>query len=330
MSLRALCLGSLSLPLVACTGGAQREPQAPIGVSDEVELTEYAEDEETDAVPPEDVVLGAAKPFIGFRPADDRSFTEEGLLTHLAAADVICIGEQHDDPVDHYAQLRAIEGLLDRRAMRGFELGIGLEMVRTRYQGALSNADREAILGDGLTRAVSWEQEWGFPIQYYRPQLLWAKEGGADLVALGVDRALTRAVAKEGLDALDPSHENALPEVDLDVPSHRQLFEAMMKGHPSGHEAPNLDNYYAAQVVWDEAMAEESVKWLGARFPARKLLVLAGVGHCHQTAIPGRIERRGNFNAVSVLPMNDANEYQDRPDLAAAYDYHLIFQPGGT
>lgn len=329
MHLRRLACGVCSISLVACSGGHPREPETPIGVSDEVELTEYEEEENASENPPEDVVVKAARPFMGYRPADDRTFSAESLLTHLAAADAICVGEQHDDPADHYAQLRAIEGLLDRRRMRGFELGVGLEMVRARYQRQLSMADRVAILGDELEEEVEWQREWGFPFQYYRPQLLWAWEGGADLLALGVDRDLTRDVARNGLGGVSAEHARALPELDLEVEEHRQLFDQMMTEHPSSHGgSTDMDNYYAAQVVWDEAMAALSADWLSDAAPMRKLIVLAGVGHCHKTAIPGRIERRGRFDAVSVLPMNDETEYAERRAMAAAYDYHLVFQDG--
>ena len=125
----------------------------------------------------------------------------------------------------------------------------------------------------------------------------------------------------------------------------------MMGGHPGGdsqEQAQMLERYYAAQVIWDEAMAELSADWLSQRAPVRKLVVFAGKAHCAYSAIPARAERRGDFVAVSVLPVSggepmkaieapplekdEQNSHEsEHPSsieelLAADYDFQLIFQ----
>jgi hypothetical protein len=59
-------------------------------------------------------------------------------------------------------------------------------------------------------------------------------------------------------------------------------------------------------VLWDETMAEMSAKWLAAH-PSGHLVILAGNGHCHDSAIVARLKRRGIADVVSLRPVIDAD-----------------------
>lgn len=92
------------------------------------------------------------------------------------------------------------------------------------------------------------------------------------------------------------------------------------------------ENYYAAQLIWDEQMAEVSAHWLGERAPGRKLLIFAGGAHCHRSAIPARIARRTEVTVVSVLPVEGGapRRVPETPatveeKLAAGFDYQMVF-----
>ena len=62
----------------------------------------------------------------------------------------------------------------------------------------------------------------------------------------------------------------------------------------------DLEHFYAAQVVWDETMADNAARWVSQHAPMRQLLILAGSAHCRQPAIPARIERRQPLRVASV------------------------------
>ena len=70
---------------------------------------------------------------------------------------------------------------------------------------------------------------------------------------------------------------------------------------------PTAENIYAAQVLWDETMADGGAKWLAAN-PNGHLVVLAGNGHCHDSAIVGRLKRRGVADVVSLRAVIDDGE----------------------
>ena len=92
-----------------------------------------------------------------------------------------------------------------------------------------------------------------------------------------------------------------------------------------------MDRAYSVQVLWDESMADSAVRWLRAPDPARhrrQVIILAGTGHCHETAIVRRIERRGIKNAVSIHPVIDDGQ-GDVAELLAApeNDYLFVMTP---
>lgn len=320
--LLGLCLSS-----VACAGNSGGQGAATAGLEGLEE-----EKQGSPAVPPpaEDAVPKAARSFSGYRALDGKSFSDEEFITFLASADAVCVGERHDQVLDHYAELRLLQGLGARREFRGFELGLAMEMVRSADQPTLT-AYEQLKMGDAeFEEATEWETAWGYPIQYYRPQLRFAADHGVQLLGLGVERELTKTVAEGGIASLDQNQTRTLPEIDGEDKEHRELFDALMEGHPMKPGA--AENYYAAQLIWDEQMAEVSAHWLGERAPGRKLLIFAGGAHCHRSAIPARIARRTGVTVVSVLPVEGGapRRVPETPatveeKLAAGFDYQMVF-----
>jgi uncharacterized iron-regulated protein len=318
---------------------------------------EKPKEPEAPPAPPEDIVLRAARPFHGERAEDGARLGSAALMRALSQADAICVGERHDDPSDHYAQLAVLRGLIERHEIGGFELGLGLEMFEQDQQEALDKFASGRLSLNELVTQSKYEERWGFPIQFYAPQLEAAQHAKSQLIALNVSRALTRAVAEGGIESLPPEVREDLPELDLFNPEHRALFDSLMAGHPvtgdSKQQADTADHLYQAQVVWDESMAARAAEWLRLRAPARKMVIFAGLAHCHRSAIPSRLAKRVNARVVSVLPVLPSGD-QGRPNaralpadphaapaaealapgapgaaetvMRAGYDYRLVFE----
>lgn len=312
--------------------GHQYPADADIGSSRSVDQSGLAGETIVEAerppAPAEDVVLRAERPFSGYRTADQLTLDPEELFTYLASADAVCIGERHDDPLDHFAQWRALQGFAERRLVRGFELGMGLEMVSREQQLALSeylarHTDREHFL-----TTTDWDHSWGYPIQYYDPGFVLAQARGVRGLSLGVPDRIVNRVAREGLAAMSKSEGRRIPPLDLADRTHRQLFDVLMEGHPLPDDAV-ADHYYQAQVVRDESMALVSKNWLLEHRPLRKLLIFAGLAHCHQSAIPARMERESGLVVVNLIaakkkPFRPTGKTAD--DLMyAGYEYQIVF-----
>jgi uncharacterized iron-regulated protein len=319
---RALAL--LAPVALASLAGCSPHTHTPPAESPEAEETADVVVAEAPKVP-EDVVAQAARPFSGYRVFDQKALSAETFLTLLASADAVCFGELHGTALHQYAELALLRGLAERRRVRGFELLVGLEMIRTEFQPNLDYYSQNPTVFDELAPKVRWEEEWGYPRPYYAPVFEEIGLERAKMIALGLARPIARAVARGGVESLPPTQKAALPELDLGVKIHRELFDASMDSHP---EIGNPDYYYQVMVIWDELMAERSVSYLADKTPARKLLLLAGQNHCHQSGIPSRMLRRApQLSVVSVrvrdTSQSGASERDER--LASGYDFELVF-----
>ena len=323
-------LAVLAAGLSACQPPTQ--PEAVTGSSLAVDQSEGAMDAPADDVEQldEKVVNQAARHFSGLRVADKLKLNEEELVSYLASADAICVGERHNSALDHYAQLQVLRGLADRRELRGFELGLALEMVTLGSQHALNEylagrSEREQFLLE-----TDWNHNWGFPIQLYDPLLLEASYEGVRGLAIGVPRQLSHFIAMEGLAALSGPVRRKIPELDLGNQEHRKLFESLMGDHPLP-EGTTLDHFYEAQVVWDESMARSSRQWLLEHRPLRKLVIFAGIAHCHRSAIPSRLERENDLVVVNLITADKQPNQSDPVDsvsqlLYDGYEYQIVFE----
>lgn len=274
---------------------------------------------------PEDVVERAALPFHAVRLADGEALSQSEFFDELARQDAVCVAEHHDNPHHHWAELFIVQELARRALSSGRKLGLGLEMFEARFQRVLDDYTLGKIDQTQLLERTEYDTRWGFPFQYYEPQIDHAIEQGGVLVALNAPREQVRRVAQEGFDALTEHETRRLGGFDLANDEHRAQFERLMQGPPHTGAPEHL---YEAQVLWDESMANTASAWLGARIPARQLVILAGSAHCHDTAIPSRLRRRLRARVVSVKPSIEHGDSEPEAEDQAGYDYAFVMTAG--
>ncbi len=324
---RALVL--IAAALVGCGGGSGRGAGSPRGAQ------------------------SAALPFQVLRARGGQVVSWEAFIGELAAADAVCIGEHHPNPHDHWAQLHILEAVSERTRGAGRSPGLGMEMFQRPFQGVVDDFVAGRIDEAALLSRSAWEDRWGYDWSLYRPMVLLARTRGAAILALNTERELTKKVSRQGLDKMAAADRARLPQLVLDDAQHRAWWKSIMgdmagaHGHSKpdeekegdgggDHATPDKETaeaaaveerIYAAQVLWDETMADGASKWL-AGGPRRHLVILAGNGHCHESAIVRRLERRGVKSAVSVHPIVDDGEGNVAALLAEPEnDYLFVMSP---
>jgi uncharacterized iron-regulated protein len=315
-----LCALASSASLLVACGSAAR---APLGATLYPGTPERAAPQPPTHAPaadvPDDIVARSAQPFRARRNEDGQALDQARLFDELSRFDVVCLGEAHDSPRDHFAELAIAEGLARRARVSGRALGIGFEMFQAQYGAALYHYSTGRLNDPGLRKRTHYDERWGYPYAYYRPLLELGRAQGLPLKALNASRELSHAVAIDGLSELSPRLRRQLPsDLDLHDPEHRAQFEQLMADHPH-REGMDLENFYAAQVVWDETMADNAARWVSARAPQRQLLIVAGSAHCQQSAIPSRIQRRERLHVASVRLSADSDSERE------GFDYVLVF-----
>jgi len=267
-------------------------------------------------------VAAAALPYSIVDGRTGSAIAEADFWARLGEAKVVCVGEDHPNPHHHWAQLTIVEHVTKGRT----GVGLGLEMVQRPFQAVLDDYAGGRIDDAALKSRVGWDDRWGFDFALYQPVLRAAVDHGAALVALNAARELTKKVVHQGLEALSAEERGGIAaELVLDDVQHRAWFDQIMSdmGGAEAHAqttsppadepeearsevippAPSADRIYTVQVIWDETMAESAARWVGAG--DRAMVVLAGNGHCHDSAIVRRVQRRGVAPAVSVRPLID-------------------------
>ncbi len=123
-----------------------------------------------------------------------------------------------------------------------------------------------------------------------------------------------------------------MPQLDLGDTAHRAWFDTLMEemggdAHAHGGDKtttmPSDDRVYTVQVVWDETMADTAAKWLLAN-PQGHLVILAGTGHCHDSAIIHRLQRRGIAQVVSLRTVIDDDDGGVAEALATPINDYII------
>lgn len=182
----------------------------------------------------------------------------EVMLADIASADVVFVGEQHDDPNTHRLELAVLEGL----KRRNVAAVVSLEMFERDVQGAI-----DAYLSGTATEEETLQAARPWP-RYrtdYRGLVELAKANGWPVIAANVPRRIAAAVAKTGSDAISqlPPEDQAFVAKALRCPedTYFERFAKSMGSHPAPNQTPEQQRamttrYYWSQCVKDETMAE--------------------------------------------------------------------------
>ena len=218
------------------------------------------------------------------------SSIQDDAFQILQEADVVYLGERHDSVDDHAAQLAIIEGLYAENP----DLAIGLEMFQRPFQPVIDRYLAGELSEEELVIQTQYMERWGFPWEFYAPILRFAQENEIPVLALNAPSEITRQIAREGLASLAGDDFRYIPPLaDIDTSNEDyQEFVAQAFGAHGSHGNFNFDNFFAAQVTWDETMAMAIAEFKAAN-PDTQVVVLAGNGHViYGHGIPDRVERR--------------------------------------
>src|SRR6516165_9095759 len=164
----------------------------------------------------------------------------ETMLADLARADVIFLGEQHDDPNTHRLELAVLEGLARRRV----PLVLALEMFER---------DVQPVVDQYLAGTITEEQflagsrPWPRYATDYRPLIEFAKAHQIPVIASDVPRRIASDVSKTGLSALDGlGADRALAARDVHCPTSGAYYERFIEAMSGGGHPPTAGDAASA------------------------------------------------------------------------------------
>lgn len=195
-----------------------------------------------------------------------QSGTLDDVVQHALAADVLFLGEQHDDAVTHALQHHLLNRLA---ATTGRPIVLAMEMFETDVQLVLDEYVAGTIREKDFLEAA---RPWPNYDTDYRPLVETARERGWPVIAANAPGRYVSLVAQHGeevLGALQPAALRTMPERPHAGPSadYADKFLALMSnmdGHGSPHGGPTPESMLAAQNLRDVTMANSIEEALAA------------------------------------------------------------------
>jgi uncharacterized iron-regulated protein len=157
------------------------------------------------------------------RVADRTVVEPPGLAEELRGAEIVFVGEHHDDRLHHKKQLMVIQALHEA----GVDVAVGLEMYHAERQEEL---DRW-VEGNVSEREMKklFAKNWGMPFSKYKSIFRFARDEGIPLVGLNISNKVIHRIFSEGFGSLSAEELSRMPGAHCDVDERYEAFirEAM-------------------------------------------------------------------------------------------------------
>jgi uncharacterized iron-regulated protein len=226
-------------------------------------------------------------------PEADVDASARLVAARARRAEVVYLGELHDNPQHHAIQVRILEALLGD----GARPAVAFEMVPETRQAAL-----EALVGSDagpleVDRQLGWKAQGWPDFAMYWPLFELARRHGLPVVGADLDPAVTRRISRDGLGAAgeDPARlRSALPDDPArDQAIARRIRAAHCDRIGESRAVRMLESWYARNVVIARRLS-------GALQRAPQVVVIIGRGHQSPGAVPEQLEalRRGSRQLV--------------------------------
>ena len=185
---------------------------------------------------------------------------------------------------------------VSRRAARG--LTVAWEMFDLTQQPYLDGWDAHRLTTDALLEKTDFQRHWGTYSVMYEKILRWSLSEGVPCLALNAPPDLSHKLAQGQI--LDEPERQLLPTGYHPLPGGYEHFAEQMTQNP--HGGANLENFYKAQLLWDQTMATRIVSFLASHADG-KLVVLIGRGHVEAGyGVPSFVSQKTDAPQLVVYP----------------------------
>lgn len=228
-------------------------------------------------------------------PQSGRFLDEAALAAAVRAADLVVLGETHDNPDHHALQARLLAA-----AAAGRQPALAFEMLEASQQPAVDAAVALAgATAASLAEAVDWDHSGWPPFAFYRPLFELALAARLPLCAANLPRALMQRVVREGAAALPDELRPWLERGPAAGPAEQaRLEEEMQKAHCGQLPRELLAPLVLAQRARDAQLAQ---RWLAAS-AGRGGILIAGDGHARSDrGVPALLARAGEAAGLRVV-----------------------------
>lgn len=242
--------------------------------------------------------------------AGGQKIISEDLGRIIDKYDVIIFGEYHDHALLH----RLEAGLLHSAYARQNKLAVSLEMFERDVQSQLNG-----YLAGELTETefLDRSRPWKNYRDAYRPLVEFAKTHSLPVIAANIPRTMAAHYARTGsLKGIEPEMAVYLPQLhSAPEGEYRRNFMAYMSSGQMPVTKDKLEDYYKAQCLKDDTMAE-SIAGFIRHNPGYKVIHYQGDFHSRQRlGVAEKLQLLQPELKVAVITPVYAGDLSDLPDL---------------
>jgi len=247
-------------------------------------------------------------------PADGDSAAQAGAVaTRAREAEVIYLGEQHDNPHHHLHQRQILEAML----AAGARPALAFEMLDMGQQGTVDRAVSERLAPQTLADRLHWKARGWPDFEMYWPLFDLAERYGLDVVAADLDPAVARRIAREGLASTGATRSDLasllLPDAWREAAIARTIRDAHCNLLPESQLPSMLEAWHARNVT----MARRITQALERH---RQVVVIVGGGHQGPGGLPAQLEALRPGTRQLVVEMAEGTAAGDSDSISARAD----------
>ncbi len=204
--------------------------------------------------------------------ADKTLYFNEFLL-ELSEADVIIVGEYHNQLASHLLQQEILRLLANQK-----NLVVGVEWFSVVQQENINSYLNGEVTTFEFLQISEYINNWGFDFRLLAPTFALVKQHNIPLLGLNAPKEVTRKISTKGLQALDANVRSIFPD-PLYAQSEkydnflRNFFESRKR-----FSKERINRMLIIQSVWDQTMAQTAKIFLQNN-PNYQLLIFTGMVH---------------------------------------------------
>jgi len=234
----------------------------------------------------------------------------------LLEADVILLGEQHDNPHHHAIQKQVLE-LLGVQSKLG---SVVFEQVTWEQQPVLTALNNRSL--GQLAQDLNWSTSGWPDYKFYEPLFMSATRYRAQLIGGNIAPQKSKAIYQEGYSAVFQADEQKKLGLDtaLNPDAQSALEQEIFEGHCSMLPMDHVKTMIPVQRTRDAAMA---LAWF-RQHKQGKTVFIVGAGHARKDfGIPWYLERLQPGLRIYSIGMNETGAESK----ATVYDQIITTAP---
>lgn len=254
----------------------------------------------------------AQSPSYAVYDAKGRATTIDALIAALADADVVFLGEDHDDVIGHQLQAEIFRRVVESYGAKR-KVTLSLEMFERDVQVIVDEYLKGQISETHFLRS---SRPWDNYKRDYRPLLELAKEKKLDVIAANAPRRYVNMVSRNGiasLAGLTPEAKRWLPPFPIAKPSeaYSAKFKSLLGN--SSEAQMGIENILLSQSLWDATMAHAIAQSL-KKNPRSMVVHLNGYFHTEDRL--GTVEHllayrpKAKAVVVTIRPVDDIKKFE--------------------